>query len=55
MVVLKINNNNPQYPSIENEVEPQENYKQIALLERSSKWYVPVGQPLCIEHKALYY
>ena len=55
MVVLKINNNNPQYPSIENEVKPQENYKQIALLERSSKWYVPVGQPLCIEHKALYY
>ena len=26
------NNNNPQYPSIENEVEPQENCKQIAQL-----------------------
>ena len=32
MVALKINNNHPQYPSIEKEIEPQENCKQIVQL-----------------------
>jgi hypothetical protein len=32
MVTLKINNNNSRHPSIENEVEPEENCKQIVQL-----------------------
>jgi hypothetical protein len=32
MIALKINNNHPQYPIIEKEIEPQENCKQIVQL-----------------------
>ena len=32
MVILKINNNHPQNSNVENEVEPEENCKQIAYL-----------------------
>jgi hypothetical protein len=32
MVILKINNNHPQNSNVENEVEPEENCKQIAHL-----------------------